>query len=94
MKVLGLMHQVEHSEDVHYDVPGSWTGDWDEPYEYAWIIKGWLAFMEDSKLAQIEADLERLDAEEFYEVWNLHYVVKYWSIDEEGFKRSEGSLDK
>lgn len=91
VKVLVLMHQVKHPETVLCNVPGGWELDWDGLNESDWIIKGWLTFMEDSKLAQMEADLERLDAKEFCEVWDLSSLLKYWSYDKED---SEGHPDK
>jgi hypothetical protein len=86
-KVLDLMRRVEHPEAMHCDVPGSWTRARDDLYNYTWIIKAWLAYMEDRDLAQIEVDLERLDAKEFYDLWDLSSVIDEW-YDEEG---TEGS---
>jgi len=106
LKVLDLMRRVEHPEDVYCDVPGRWEIDQDDLEESDWIIRGSLAFMEDSKLAQVEADLERLDAEEFYEAWDLSSVIRYWTYDEKSSKgigctegsedseNSDGSLDE
>lgn len=93
-KVLDLMHRVEHPEAVHCDVPGGWESDWDDSDDIDWIIKGWLAFLEDSQLAQMEADLERLDPKGFYEMWDLNSVVEYWSYDEDDSVSSEASLDE
>jgi hypothetical protein len=90
-KVLDLMHRVEHPEAVHCDVPGGWDSDWDDLNDSDWIIKGWVSNMEDSELAQMEADLERMDAKEFYEAWNLSSVIKYWSYD---YADSESSMDE
>jgi hypothetical protein len=94
-RVLDLMHWVEHPKAVCYNVPGRWTRDWDAANEYTLIIKGWLASMEDSDLAQMEVDLEELDAEEFYRVWDLSFLVndRYDGEDTEGFDCTEGSED-
>ena len=94
VKVLDLMHQVNHPETVRCNVPGRWELDWDDSDDSDWIIKGWLAFLEDSQLEQMEADLECLDAKEFYEVWDISSVIDYWLYDEEDSEGSEGSLDE
>lgn len=70
------MHRVEHPEAVHCDAPGSWEADWEDPGQSLWIIKGWLTFLEDDDLARMEEDLEGLDAEKFYEVWDLNAVIE------------------
>jgi hypothetical protein len=99
VKLLDLMHRVEHPEHVHFDVPGGWTSEWDDLDDYTWYLKGWLASMEDSRLAQIEADLERLDAKEFYDAWDLSSVIDGWYhgwYDQEGtvhFESTEGFED-
>lgn len=92
VKVLDLMHEVNHPETVRCNVPGGWELDCDDCDGSDWIIKGWLAFLEDSQLEQMEADLERLDAKEFYEVWDVSSVIDYWLYDEEDSESSEGSL--
>jgi hypothetical protein len=81
-KVLKLMHRVEHPEAVHCEVPGSWEADWEDPGQSLWIIKGWLTFLEDEDLARMEEDLAGLDAEKFYEVWDISAVIEDWSYEE------------
>lgn len=75
VKVLDLVHRVKHPGVEQCDIPGSWQCERDEPI---WNVKGWLAYMMDRDMAQMEMDLEVLDDEEFYEEWNLDSVMKEW----------------
>jgi hypothetical protein len=77
VKVLDLVRRVEHPEEsVHFEVPGSWQTHQDEAEQPKWAVKTWLAYMEDGDLTRMEVDLERLDAEEFYKLWDLSSVAE------------------
>jgi hypothetical protein len=69
---------VEHPFDEPCEAPGAWQTHRHAVEEPSWNATGWLASMDDDELAEIEADLERMSAEEFYEVWDLSFVVEEW----------------
>ncbi|GAB7332732.1 hypothetical protein MBLNU13_g04475t2 [Cladosporium sp. NU13] len=77
-KVLNLKIQVEDPYAVHCEAPGGWQVHRHALEQPSWNAVGWLAYMDDDGLAKIETDLERLGAEEFYEVWDLSSVVEKW----------------
>lgn len=79
VKVLELMRWVEYSKAVQSNVPGSWQMHRDELEQPTWDVRAWLAYTEDSRLAQMEADLEGLSDQEFYDAWDLSSVANEWS---------------
>jgi hypothetical protein len=78
LRVLALVFRMEHPFAEHYEAPGGWQAHRYALEQPSWNAMGWLASMDDDELAEIEADLERMSAEEFYEVWDLSFVVEEW----------------
>ena len=78
VRVLALVFRVEHPFDEHCEAPGAWQTHRHVLEESSWNAVGWLACMDDNGLAEVEAGLEQLGDEEFYEVWNLSSVVEEW----------------
>ena len=78
VRVLAVVLRVEHPFAEHCEAPGGWQMHRYALEEPSWNAVGWLACMDDDDLAKVEADLERLGAEEIYEVWDLGSVVDEW----------------
>ena len=77
-RVLAVVLRVEHPFDEHCEAPGAWQTHRYALDEPSWNAMGWLACMDDDGLAEVEAGLEQLGDEEFYEVWDLSSVVEEW----------------
>lgn len=77
-RVLAVVFRVEHPFAEHCEAPGGWQAHRYALEQPSWNVMGWLTFMDDDGLAEVEADLERLGAGEFYEVWDLGSVVDEW----------------
>ena len=85
-RVLALVLRVEHPFDEHCEAPGAWQTHRHAVEEPSWNAMGWLASMDDDGLAEVEADLEQLGDEEFYEVWDLSSVVEEWPYIEKDWR--------
>lgn len=77
--------QVEDPYAVHLEAPGGWQEHQHALEQPSWNAVGWLACMDDDGLAEVESDLERLGAEEFYEVWDLSSAVEEWPCIEDWY---------
>lgn len=77
-KVLDLIHRRDYPDIVQCDVPGGWQTRRDNLEHPTWNVYGWLAYMVDIDVAPVEMDLEQLEDEEFYEEWDLSFVIKDW----------------
>jgi hypothetical protein len=78
-RLLDIVHRVSNLDTIHCDMPGQWQEAPNEAERPKWNVEAWLAYMEDSELAQMESDLEELAAEDFHRAWNLDSVAEEWA---------------